>query len=97
MAMLVIKASLMIFLNRIFDHKRAFRLSLRIIGAYIFLWWLTMLWMSVFQYWPISSNWGTTSEEMGDCIPDYMVRHTCPGTHVAWLIKADLACLGSTS
>lgn len=70
----IIKASLMLFLRRIFGHVRVFRLALWAVGAYVFLWWLTTFWMSIFQCWPISSNWGTTPEEMGNCIPNYMVR-----------------------
>ena len=70
----VIKASLLLFLRRIFGHVRGFRVAFWIVGAYIFLWWLTTFWMSIFQCKPISSNWGTTPEEMGDCIPGYTVR-----------------------
>jgi len=68
----IIKASLLLFLSRIFGHARPFRIALWVVGTYIFLWWFTTFWMSVFQCWPISSNWGTTPEQMGNCIPDYM-------------------------
>ncbi|QKX56013.1 uncharacterized protein TRUGW13939_03113 [Talaromyces rugulosus] len=71
-AMPIIKASLMIFLRRIFFASRSFEITFWIITIYVFLWWLTTFWMSVFQCWPISSNWGTTPAQMGDCIPDYM-------------------------
>jgi hypothetical protein len=77
-AMLVIKASLMIFLRRIFFTSRGFEISFWIIATYVFFWWLTTFWMSVFQCWPISSNWGTTPEQMGDCIPNYMVNTDFP-------------------
>jgi hypothetical protein len=76
-AMPVIKASLMLFLRRIFGHIVAFRRALWIVGIYVILWWLTTFWMSVFQCWPISSNWGTTPAEFGDCIPDYQVSSGC--------------------
>jgi hypothetical protein len=70
----VIKASLMLFLNRIFSHSKTFRISLYVVAGYIFLWWFSTFFMSIFQCWPISSNWGTTPAEMGNCIPNYMVR-----------------------
>ena len=70
----VIKASLMFFLHRIFGHVRVFRVGLWIVGGYVFLWWLTTFWMSVFQCWPISSNWGTSPAQMGNCLPNYLVR-----------------------
>lgn len=69
----IIKASLMLFLRRIFGHVKTFRLALWVVGGYVFLWWLTTFWMSVFQCWPISSNWGTTPAEIGNCIPNYTV------------------------
>ena len=90
----VIKASLMLFLRRIFGHVKAFRLALWVVGAYVFLWWLTTFWMSVFQCWPIASNWGTTPEQMGNCIPNYMV--SIPITLRAWLILQDMVLLGSS-
>lgn len=80
-AMPVIKASLMLFLRRIFGHYKYFRTALWIVGTYIFLWWFTTFWMSVFQCWPISSNWGTNPSQFGNCIPDYMVRDAKSRTH----------------
>ena len=92
----VIKASLMLFLRRIFGHVKAFRLAFWVVGAYICLWWFTTFWMSVFQCWPISSNWGTTPAQMGNCIPNYTVR--AGNVHVAtrtWLTLQDMVLLGS--
>ena len=70
----VIKASLMIFLRRIFSHVKAFRLTFWVVGVYVFLWWLTTFWMSVFQCWPISSSWGTSPGQIKNCIPNFLVR-----------------------
>ena len=68
----VIKASLMLFVRRIFGHIKAFRLAFWIVGVYVFLWWLTTFWMSVFQCWPISALWVGSEEP---CIPDFWVRN----------------------
>ena len=70
----VIKASLMIFLRRIFGHVKVFRLTFWVVGAYVFLWWLTTFWMGVFQCWPISSTWSAAPMAMENCIPNYLVR-----------------------
>ena len=89
----IIKASLMLFLRRIFGHMRAFRLAFWLVGVYVFLWWLTTFWMSVFQCWPISANW---SEEMRGCIPNYWVRNeNVPVALKAWLTQQDMVLLGS--
>ncbi len=92
----VIKLSLMLFLRRIFGHVKAFRLAFWVVGVYIFLWWLTTFWMSVFQCWPIASNWGTTPEQMGNCIPGYLVRdEEVPVATRVWLTLQDMVLLGS--
>ena len=70
----VIKASLIIFLRRIFGHVKAFRIAFWVVGVYVFLWWLTTFWMSVFQCWPISLNWSAQPYRIGNCIPHYPVR-----------------------
>lgn len=86
----------MLFLRQIFGHVRVFRLAIWVVGAYIFLWWLTTFWMSVFQCWPISTNWGTTPEQIGNCIPDYLVRdENLQVTLRARLTIQDVVLLGS--
>ena len=89
----VIKASFLLFLRRIFGHMRAFRLAFWIVGFYVFLWWLTTFWISVFQCWPVSGNW---SEEGGDCVPNFWVRNeNVPVALKAWLTLQDMVLLGS--
>ena len=92
----VIKASLMLFLRRIFGHVKAFRLTFWVVGVYLFLWWLTTFWMSVFQCWPISMNWFTTPEEKENCIPDVAVRNErVLVAFKAWLTLQDMVRLHS--
>lgn len=94
----VIKASLIFFLHRIFGHVRVFRVALWVVVGYVSLWWLTTFWMSVFQCWPISSNWGTTPEQMGNCLPGYLVREEIVLVKLrAWLTLQDLVLLGSVA
>ena len=99
-AMPVIKASFMLFLRRIFGHMRAFRLTFWIVGAYVFLWWLTTFWMTVFQCWPISLNFGegnlNFTEGFEGCIPNFWVRNeNVPVAFKAWLTLQDMVRLGS--
>ena len=72
-AMPVIKASLILFLRCVFGHHQMFRIAVWVVGAYVFLWWLTTFWMSVFQCWPISANWSTMPDQARYCIPNYVV------------------------
>ena len=89
----VIKASLMLFLRRIFGHIKAFRLAFWIVGVYVFLWWLTTFWMSVFQCWPIPVFWFVG---LGGCIPELWVRdEKIPVALEAWLTLQGMVLLGS--
>ena len=90
----VIKASFMLFLRHVFGHMRTFRLALWILGVYVFIWWLTTFWISVFQCWPMSANW--SGGEVAACIPNIRVRNA--NVQIAlkrWLTVQDMVLLGS--
>lgn len=56
-AMPLIKASVLAFYWRLFGEKRSFRIGVWCIALYVFCWWISILFATIFQCRPISSNW----------------------------------------
>ena len=68
-AMPFIKASILAFYIRLFPTRR-FKIAVNIVLAYVFCWWVSTLFVTIFQCHPISDNWGTEPTQLGGCIPN---------------------------
>lgn len=73
-AMPVIKASVLAFYVRLFP-TRPFKIGVYIVSAYVFCWWICILFATIFQCHPISANWATEPEQIGLCNPDINIMY----------------------
>ena len=66
-AMPLIKASVLAFYVRLFTTRR-FKAAAYGVATFVFLWWIAILFATIFQCDPISANWGTEPSQMGNCL-----------------------------
>ncbi|KAK4698079.1 hypothetical protein P7C71_g98, partial [Lecanoromycetidae sp. Uapishka_2] len=73
-AMPVIKASLLAFYLRLFPTPK-FGIAVWAVGIYVFCWWISIFFATLFQCMPITSNWGTEPVQIGNCIANIFVMY----------------------
>ena len=73
-AMPILKASVLIFYTRLFV-SRGFHIAVYCIGAYVSLWFISILFATLFQCSAISDNWGTTESQFAGCLPSIIYMY----------------------
>lgn len=73
-AMPLIKASILAFYVRLFPTRR-FKLAVKVVFAYVFCWWISVLFATVFQCSPISHNWATEPSQLSGCDSNIMTMY----------------------
>lgn len=73
-AMPIIKASVLTFYLRIFQTN-GFRIAVWCIAIYVFCWWISILFATIFQCIPISDNWGTQPNQLSGCLSNVDIMY----------------------
>ena len=89
-AMPLVKASILAFYSRIFDSRKWFKAAAWILTVYIFVWWLSILFATIFQCSPVSDNWVCQTlflmHHQDILLSTILAKPQGPSRNVPWLL-----------